>query len=39
VIYEIQFTKGARKMFKKISQEVQDRIQTKIDDINYEIQT
>jgi mRNA interferase RelE/StbE len=36
VIYEIQFTKGARKMFRKLSQELQDRIQTKIDDLAIE---
>lgn len=33
MIYEIKFTKGATKMFRKLSQEVQDRIQTKIDDL------
>ncbi|MEJ6487069.1 type II toxin-antitoxin system RelE/ParE family toxin [Nostoc punctiforme UO1] len=31
--YEVKFTKGARKMFKKLSQELQDRIQTKIDEL------
>jgi mRNA interferase RelE/StbE len=36
VIYEVKFTKGARKMFKKLSQELQDRIQTKIDDLAIE---
>jgi mRNA interferase RelE/StbE len=36
VIYEVKFTKGARKMFRKLSQELQDRIQTKIDDLAIE---
>ncbi len=36
MIYEVKFTKGARKMFKKLSQELQDRIQTKIDDLAIE---
>ncbi len=31
--YEVKFTKGAKKMFKKLSQELQDRIQLKIDDL------
>ncbi|MGJ5633562.1 type II toxin-antitoxin system RelE family toxin [Nostoc sp. CALU 1950] len=34
--YEIKFTKGARKMFKKLSQELQDRIQPKIDELAIE---
>jgi mRNA interferase RelE/StbE len=33
VTYEVKFTKGARKMFKKLSQELQDRIQPKIDEL------
>jgi mRNA interferase RelE/StbE len=33
VIYKVKFTKGAKKMFKKLSQELQDRIQIKIDDL------
>ncbi|RCJ24936.1 addiction module toxin RelE [Nostoc sp. ATCC 43529] len=36
MIYEVKFTKGARKMFIKLSQELQDRIQTKIDDLAIE---
>jgi len=36
VIYEVKFTKGARKMFRKLSQQLQDRIQTKIDDLAIE---
>ncbi|MBD2247430.1 type II toxin-antitoxin system mRNA interferase toxin, RelE/StbE family [Nostoc sp. FACHB-888] len=36
MIYEVKFTKGAIKMFKKLSQELQDRIQTKIDDLAIE---
>jgi len=36
VIYEVKFTKGARKMFRKLSQEVQERIQTKIDELAIE---
>jgi mRNA interferase RelE/StbE len=36
VIYEIKFTKGARKQFKKLSQDLQDRIQSKIDDLAME---
>jgi mRNA interferase RelE/StbE len=36
VIYEVKFTKGARKMFRKLSQELQDRIQPKIDDLAIE---
>ncbi|GAX34636.1 type II toxin-antitoxin system RelE family toxin [Nodularia sp. NIES-3585] len=36
MIYEVKFTKGARKMFRKLSQELQDRIQTKIDDLAIE---
>jgi len=36
VTYEIKFTKGARKMFKKLSQELQDRIQPKIDELAIE---
>ncbi|MEA5602247.1 type II toxin-antitoxin system RelE/ParE family toxin [Nostoc sp. UHCC 0252] len=34
--YEIKFTKGAKKMFKKLSQELQDRIQPKIDELSIE---
>ncbi|MEH2161458.1 MAG: type II toxin-antitoxin system RelE/ParE family toxin [Nostoc sp.] len=34
--YEIKFTKGARKMFKKLSQELQDCIQPKIDELAIE---
>lgn len=34
--YEVKFTTGARKMFKKLSQELQDRIQPKIDDLAIE---
>jgi mRNA interferase RelE/StbE len=36
VIYEVKFTSGARKMFRKLSQQLQDRIQTKIDDLAIE---
>ena len=36
MIYEVKFTKGARKMFRKLSQELQDRIQPKIDDLAIE---
>ncbi len=36
MIYEVKFTKGARKMFKKLSQELQDRIQPKIDELAIE---
>ena len=36
MIYEVKFTKGARKMFRKLSQQLQDRIQTKIDDLAIE---
>ena len=36
MIYEVKFTKVARKMFRKLSQELQDRIQTKIDDLAIE---
>lgn len=36
MIYEVKFTKAARKMFIKLSQELQDRIQTKIDDLAIE---
>jgi mRNA interferase RelE/StbE len=36
VIYEVKFTKGARKMLRKLSQELLDRIQTKIDDLAIE---
>lgn len=36
MIYEIKFTKGARKQFKKLSQDLQDRIQSKIDDLAME---
>ena len=36
MIYEIQFTKGARKLFKKLPQELQARIQSKIDDLSIE---
>ncbi|MEH1936920.1 MAG: type II toxin-antitoxin system RelE/ParE family toxin [Nostoc sp.] len=36
MIYEVKFTKGAKKMFRKLSQELQDRIQTKIDDLAIE---
>lgn len=36
MIYEVKFTKGARKMFRKLSQELQDRIQTKIDELAIE---
>ncbi|MFN6484663.1 MULTISPECIES: type II toxin-antitoxin system RelE/ParE family toxin [unclassified Nostoc] len=34
--YEVKFTKGARKMFKELSQELQDRIQPKIDELAIE---
>ncbi|MEH2239311.1 type II toxin-antitoxin system RelE family toxin [Nostoc sp.] len=34
--YEVKFTKGARKMFKKLSQELQDRIEPKIDELAIE---
>ncbi|MDZ7970480.1 MAG: type II toxin-antitoxin system RelE/ParE family toxin [Nostoc sp. DedSLP03] len=34
--YEVKFTNGARKMFKKLSQELQDRIQPKIDELAIE---
>ncbi|MBN3924243.1 type II toxin-antitoxin system RelE/ParE family toxin [Nostoc sp. NMS4] len=34
--YEVKFTKGARKMFKKLSQELQYRIQPKIDELSIE---
>ncbi|QLE57294.1 type II toxin-antitoxin system RelE/ParE family toxin [Nostoc sp. TCL26-01] len=36
MIYEVKFTNAARKMFRKLSQELQDRIQTKIDDLAIE---
>lgn len=36
MIYEIKFTKAARKMFRKLSQELQDCIQIKIDDLAIE---
>jgi mRNA interferase RelE/StbE len=36
VTYEVKVTKGARKMFKKLSQELQDRIQPKIDELAIE---
>lgn len=36
MIYEVKFTKAARKMFRKLSQQLQDRIQTKIDDLAIE---
>jgi len=36
VSYEVKFTNGARKMFKKLSQELQDRIQPKIDELAIE---
>jgi mRNA interferase RelE/StbE len=36
VTYEVKFTKGARKMFRKLSQELQDRIQPKIDELAIE---
>ncbi|MDJ0733354.1 MAG: type II toxin-antitoxin system RelE/ParE family toxin [Nostocaceae cyanobacterium] len=36
MIYEVKFTKGARKMFRKLSQELQDRIQPKIDELAIE---
>jgi mRNA interferase RelE/StbE len=36
VTYEVKFTKGARKMFRKLSQELQARIQPKIDDLAIE---
>lgn len=34
--YEIKFTKGARKMFSKLSDDLQDRIQLQIDDLAIE---
>ena len=34
--YEVKFTKGARKMFRKLSQELQDSIQPKIDKLAIE---
>ncbi len=34
--YEVKFTKSARKLFRKLSQELQDRIQHKIDDLAIE---
>lgn len=34
--YKVEFTKGARKMLKKLSPELQDRIQSKIDDLAIE---
>lgn len=36
MIYEVEFAKGARKQFKKLSQELQDRIQSKINDLAIE---
>ncbi|BAY60780.1 plasmid stabilization system [Calothrix brevissima NIES-22] len=36
MIYEVKFTKGASKAFKKLSQELQDRIQPKIDNLAIE---
>lgn len=36
MIYEVKFAKGAREMFRKLSPELQDRIQTKIDDLAIE---
>jgi mRNA interferase RelE/StbE len=36
VIYEVKFTKGARKLFRKLSQELQARIQSQIDDLAIE---
>jgi mRNA interferase RelE/StbE len=36
VIYEVKLTKGAIKMFRKLSQELQDRIQPKIDELAIE---
>jgi mRNA interferase RelE/StbE len=36
VTYEVKVTNGARKMFKKLSQELQDRIQPKIDELAIE---
>jgi mRNA interferase RelE/StbE len=33
VIYEVKFTKGASKQFRKLSLELQARIQSKIDDL------
>jgi mRNA interferase RelE/StbE len=33
VTYKIEFTKGARKEFKKLSQELQDRIQAEVDEL------
>ncbi|KOP23405.1 addiction module toxin RelE [Hapalosiphon sp. MRB220] len=34
--YKIEFSKAASKQFKKLSSELQDRIQTKIDDLALE---
>ncbi|NJM72580.1 MAG: type II toxin-antitoxin system RelE/ParE family toxin [Scytonema sp. RU_4_4] len=34
--YEVKFTKPAQKMFKKLTQEVQDRIQSKINELAIE---
>ncbi len=36
MIYTVKFTKGARKMFRQLSQELQDRIQPKIDELAIE---
>lgn len=36
MIYEVKFTKGARKLFRKLPQELQARIQSKIDDLAIE---
>ncbi len=36
MIYKVEFTKGARKLFRKLPQELQDRIQSKIDDLAIE---
>ncbi|QIR35622.1 type II toxin-antitoxin system RelE/ParE family toxin [Tolypothrix sp. PCC 7910] len=36
MIYEVKFTKGARKAFMKLSPELQDRIQIKIDGLAIE---
>jgi mRNA interferase RelE/StbE len=36
VIYEVEFAKGARKQLKKLSQDLQDRIQSRIDELAVE---
>ncbi|MBD2357204.1 type II toxin-antitoxin system RelE/ParE family toxin [Tolypothrix sp. FACHB-123] len=36
MIYEVKFTKGARKAFMKLSPELQNRIQTKIENLAIE---